>query len=240
MAGSRRKCQVVIYAPPFACPWSLCGFPFVMKRVTTLLLPSWKALIFSEVCCHIGMESSTVVFLPALRNSLCFLLQNKLQVSSLLHCPGSSQGNSFRKLLLPYKCIFFWSLPLPGIPTLQHWCQCCLHVILNPILANNTGIWIFSLWAWIMLGGLVMPGNSLHFLGQFAPLCLLTGMGSDTAFVCCSCWRTEQSWFLSSVGETHCSGRRAGIFRNLLNQHPGSQSSPGSKPNGWKGMLIFR
>lgn len=85
-----------------------------------------------------------------------------------------------------------------------------------------------------------MPGNSSHFLGQFAPLCLLAGMGSDTAFVCCSCWRTEQSWFFSFVGEAHCFGRRAGIFRNLLNQHPGSQSSPEPKPKGWKWMLIFR
>lgn len=32
-----------------------------------------------------------------------------------------------------------------------------------------------------MLGGLLMPGNSLHFLGQFSPLCLLAGTGSGTA-----------------------------------------------------------
>lgn len=85
-----------------------------------------------------------------------------------------------------------------------------------------------------------MPGNSLHFLGQFAALCLLAGMGSGTAFVCCSCWRTKQSRFLSFVGEAPCFGRTAGIFRNLLDQHPGSQSSLGPEPNGWKRMLIFR
>lgn len=72
-----------------------------------------------------------------------------------------------------------------------------------------------------------MPGNSLHFLGQFVTLCLLAGMGSDTAFVCCSCWRTELSSFLSFVGEASYFGREAGIFRNLLSWHPGCQRSLG-------------
>lgn len=72
-----------------------------------------------------------------------------------------------------------------------------------------------------------MPGNSLHFLGQFVTLCLLAGMGSDTAFVCCSCWRTELSSFPSFVGEACYFGREAGIFRNLLNWHPGCQCSLG-------------
>ena len=57
-----------------------------------------------------------------------------------------------------------------------------------------------------------MPGNSLHFRGQFVPLCLLDGRGSDMAFVCWGCHRKELLSFLSFVGEACCLGKEAGIF----------------------------
>lgn len=75
-----------------------------------------------------------------------------------------------------------------------------------------------------------MPGNSLHFLGQFVALCLLAGRGSDTAFVCCGCHRTELLSFLSSVGEARYCGKGAGIFRNLLSWHLGCQCPGQAQP----------
>lgn len=103
MAGSRRKYQVVILLLLLLVPGvsvlSLLlqnrGYntPFVFLKTCDLLR--------GVVTCRDGIIHTGVSLL------LCFLLQNQLQVSSLLRCPGSSQGNSLRKLLLPCKCIFF-------------------------------------------------------------------------------------------------------------------------------------
>lgn len=56
-----------------------------------------------------------------------------------------------------------------------------------------------------------MPGNSLHFRGQFVPLCLLDGRSSDTAFVYWGCHRMELLLLLSFVGEACSLGKEAGF-----------------------------